>query len=137
MFVIAAAEYPKIDEDKPSKEALLHEHERYTSTLSRAPPPPRNAALSCPLPEQSRHLKWWLAMVFADNFDISYTYAEMGNDKHTELQLQFQDWPNLAMFATTPQVGGTGLTLTIATYAVITQKFRVMAGLSLTIAWVV
>jgi hypothetical protein len=82
-------------------------------------------------------LKWWLATVFADNFDISCTYAEMGNDKHTELQLQFQDWANLAMFATTPQVGGTGLTFTTATYVVITQKLRVMTGLSLTIAWVV
>jgi len=53
-------------------------------------------------------------------------YAEMGNDERTEMQLKFQDSPNLSVFVTTPKVGGTGLNLTSANHAVITQKFWVL-----------
>ena len=53
-------------------------------------------------------------------------YAEMGNDEHTEMQLQFQDSPNPSVFVTKPKVGGTGLNLTAANHAVITQKFWVL-----------
>jgi hypothetical protein len=64
--------------------------------------------------------------VFVDNADIFYMFAEMGNDEHTEMQLIFQDSPNPSVFVTTPQVGGTGLNLTAANHAVITQKFWVL-----------
>jgi SNF2 family DNA or RNA helicase len=50
-------------------------------------------------------------------------YAEMGNDERTEMQLKFQDSPNTSVFVTTPKVGGTGLNLTAANHAVITQEF--------------
>jgi len=53
-------------------------------------------------------------------------FAEMGNDERTEMQLKFQDSPNPSVFVTTPKVGGTGLNLTAANHAVITQKFWVL-----------
>jgi hypothetical protein len=53
-------------------------------------------------------------------------YAEMGNDERTEMQLKFQDSPNPSVFVTTPKVGGTGLKLTAANHAVITQNFWVL-----------
>ena len=51
---------------------------------------------------------------------------EMGNDEHTEMQLKFQDSANPSEFVTTPKVGGTGLNLTAANHAVITQNFWVL-----------
>ena len=53
-------------------------------------------------------------------------FVEMGNDEHAELQLKFQDSHNPFVFVTTPKVGGTGLNLTAANHAVITQKFWVL-----------
>jgi len=53
-------------------------------------------------------------------------YAEMGNDERTEMQLKFQDSPNPSEFVTIPKVGGTGLNLTAANHAGITQKLWVM-----------
>jgi len=53
-------------------------------------------------------------------------YAEMGNDERTEMQLKSQHSPNPSLFITTPTVGGTGLNLTAASHAVITQKFWVL-----------
>jgi len=53
-------------------------------------------------------------------------YAEMGNKESTEMQLKFQDLPNPSVFVTTPKVGGTGLNLTAANHAVMTQKFWVL-----------
>jgi hypothetical protein len=50
----------------------------------------------------------------------------MGNDESTEIQLKFQDSPNPSVFVTTPKVGGTGINLTAANHAVITQKFWVL-----------
>jgi len=50
----------------------------------------------------------------------------MGNDEHTEMQLKFHDSPNPSMVVTTLKVGGTGLNLTAASHAVITQKFCVL-----------
>jgi hypothetical protein len=126
MLVNESAEYPEPDEDEASNEALLHEPESLKSTLPRAPPPPQKAVLFCPLPGQVRHLKWWLTQFFADNLDIFYMFAEMGNDERTEMQLKFQDSPNPSVFVTTPKVGGTGLNLTAANHAVITQKFWVL-----------
>ena len=82
--------------------------------------------LFCPLPGQFRHLKWWLTKFFADHLDIFYIYAEMGNNERTEMQLKFQDSLNPSVFVTTPKVGGTGLNLTAANHAVITQKFWVL-----------
>jgi hypothetical protein len=61
-----------------------------------------------------------------DNLDIYYLFAEMGNDEHTEMQLNFQDSPNPSVFVTIPKVGGTGLNFTAANHAVITQKFWVL-----------
>jgi hypothetical protein len=62
MLVNKSAEYPKPDEDKASNEALLHEPKSLKSTLPRAPPPPQQAVLFCPLPSQVRHLKWCLTV---------------------------------------------------------------------------
>jgi SNF2 family DNA or RNA helicase len=53
-------------------------------------------------------------------------YAKMGNDESTEMQLKFQDSRNPSVIITTPKVGGTGLNLTAANHAVITQKFWVL-----------
>jgi len=64
--------------------------------------------------------------LLADNLDIFYLFAEMGNNEQTEMQLKFQHSPNPSVFVTTPKVGGTGLNLTAANHAVITQKFWVL-----------
>jgi len=53
-------------------------------------------------------------------------YAKIGNDEHTEMQWKFQDSWNPSPFVTTSKVGGTGLNLTAAHQAVITQKFWVL-----------
>ena len=53
-------------------------------------------------------------------------YAEMGNDEPTEMQLKSHDSRNPSVFITTPKVGRTGLNLTAANYAVITQNFWVL-----------
>jgi hypothetical protein len=69
--------------------------------------------------------------------DISYMFAEMGNDESTEMQPKFQDSPNPSMFVTTPKVGGTGLNITAANHAVITQMFWVLNEQHQAFAWVV
>jgi len=82
--------------------------------------------LFCPLPGQVRHLKWWLTKFHADHLDIIYLYAEMGNNKRTEMPLKFQHLPNRSVFVTTPKVGGTGSNLTAENHAAIPQTFRVL-----------
>jgi len=52
-------------------------------------------------------------------------YAEMGNDERTEMQLRFQDSRDPCVFIMTPEVDATGLNLTAANHAVITQKLWV------------
>jgi SNF2 family DNA or RNA helicase len=84
------------------------------------------AVLFCPLPGEVRHSKWWLTKFFGDDVDIFHMYAKMGNDESTEMQLKFQDSRNPSVIITTPKVGGTGLNLTAANHAVITQKFWVL-----------
>jgi hypothetical protein len=125
MFVKEPAEYPEPDEDEASNEALLHEPESNKSALPPTPPP-QMAVLLCPLPTEVHHLKWWLTKFFADHLDNIQMYAEMGNDERTEMQLKFQDLPNPSVFITAPKVGGTGLNLTAANHAVITQKSWVL-----------
>jgi hypothetical protein len=66
-------------------------------------------------------LKWWLTKCFADNVDTFYMFPEMGNDEHTEMQLQFQASPNPSVFVTTPKVGGRGLNFTAVDHPVGTQ----------------
>jgi hypothetical protein len=90
--------------------------------LPRGPPPSQKAVPFCLLPSQVRHLMWWLSILFADPLNVFYMYAEMGNNEHCEMQFKFQDSPNPSVFVTTPKVGGTGLNLTAANHAVITQK---------------
>jgi SNF2 family DNA or RNA helicase len=53
-------------------------------------------------------------------------YAEMGNDEHTEMQLNLEDSRNPSLFIITPKVGVTSLNLTAANHIVITQKFWVL-----------
>jgi len=115
-------EYPEVDEDEASNEAMLHKPESTKSALPCASPP-QNAMLFCPLPGRVRYLKWWLTQIFADHLDIFYMYAEMGNNVRTEMQLKLQESPNPTVFITTPKVGGTGQNLTAANHPVITQKF--------------
>jgi hypothetical protein len=45
-------------------------------------------------------------------------YAEMGNDKQTEMQPKYLDSNNLSAFVMAPNVGGTWQILTAANYAV-------------------
>jgi hypothetical protein len=125
MLVNESAEYPEPVQDKASNEALLHEAESLKRTLPCAPPPPQKVVQFCPLPGQFLHLKGWLTECFAYNLNRFYMFAQMGNDERTEMQLKFQDSPNPYVFVTTPKVGGTGLNLTAAIHAVITQKFWV------------
>jgi len=136
MLAKESAEYPKPDEDKASNEVLLHKPDSLKSTLPHAPPL-QKAVLFCPLPSQVHHLKWRLTQFFADNLDIFYMFAEMGNDERTEMQLKFQDSPNPSVSVTIPKVGGTGLNLTAANHAVITQKFWVLNEGRQAFAWVV
>jgi len=63
---------------------------------------------------------------FVDDVDFFHMYAEMGNDKRTEMQIKLQDSRSLSEFLTTPKVGGTGLNLMAASPAVITQRFWVL-----------
>jgi len=124
MLVNERVEYPEPDQDDASREALLPQERNENAPPSA--PPPQKAVLFCPLPGQVRHLKWWLTKFFVDNVDIFHMYAEMGNDERTEMQLKFQDSRNPSVFITTPKVGGTGLNLTAANHAVITQTFWVL-----------
>ena len=64
--------------------------------------------------------------MFADDLDIFYMNAYMGNDERTEMQLKFQDSLNPSVFVTTPNLGGTGLSLSAAHHAVRTEKFWVL-----------
>jgi len=82
--------------------------------------------LFCPLRGQVPHLKWWLTKFFGDHLEIFYMYAEVRNDKRTEMQLKFEDSQSPSVLVTTPKVGGTGLNLTAANHAVITHKFWVL-----------
>jgi len=50
-------------------------------------------------------------------------YVEMGNNERTEMPLKFQDSTNLSVSVTTLKLRGTGLNLTAANHAVMTQKF--------------
>ena len=125
MLVKEPVEYPEPDEDKASNKALLHKPERNKCTLPSALPP-QKAVLFCPLPGQVRNSMWLRTKFFADHLDIFYMYAEMGNDECAEMQLKFQDSPNLNVFVTTPKVGGTDLNLTAGNQAVITQKLWVL-----------
>jgi len=61
----------------------------------------------------------------------------MGNHGRTEMQLTFQDLPNPWVFVTTPKVGATGLNLTAANHAVLTQKFWVLNNQCQAFEWVV
>jgi hypothetical protein len=100
-------------------------------------PPPQMAVQFCLLPGKVCQLWWWLTKFFADHLDIVYMYAEMGNDEHTQMQLKFQDSPNPSVFITTLKVGGTGLNLTAANHAVMSQKFWVLNGQCLGFAQIV
>ena len=125
MLVNEPAEYPEPNEDEALHGAPLHEPERYNSALPHTPPPQKEVLL-CSLAGQVRHLKWWLSRSFSEHVDVFYMYEEIGNDERTEMQLKLQDSPNPSLFVTTPNVGGTGLNLTAANHAVITQKFWVL-----------
>jgi len=124
MLVKKPAEYPERDQDDASRGTLLPE-ERHENAPPGAPPP-QKAVLLCPLPGRVRHLKWWLTKFFADNVDLVHMYAKMGNNERTEMQFKFQDSRNPSVFLTTPKLGGTGLNLTAANHAVITEKFWVL-----------
>jgi hypothetical protein len=126
MLVNESVEDREQDKDDTSNDALLHELESLRCTSPRAPSPPHKAVLFSPLPGEVCHLKWWLTKFFADNLDIFYMFAEMGNDEGTEMQLKFQDCPNPSVFVTTPKVGGISHNLTAANHAVITQKHWVL-----------
>jgi hypothetical protein len=64
-------------------------------------------------------------------------YTERGNDERTEMKLKFQDSPHPSLFVTPPKVGGRGLKLIAANYAVITRKFWVLNEQRQEFAWVV
>jgi len=118
-------QYSELDQDDGSCHVLLQEPEWRENVLPGAPPPQKEV-LFCPLPHQVNYFKWWLTKCFMDYVDIFQQYAEMGNDDHTEMQLEFQVSQNPSAFVTTPKVGGPGTNLTAVHHAVITQKFRVL-----------
>jgi len=113
------ADYPEPDQDNEIGEAVLPEQDRNENALPGAPPP-HKAVQFCLLPGLVRHLKWWLPKFSADNVDIFHMYAEMSKDERTEMQLKFQDSPNLSVFITTRKVGGTGIHRAAANHAVTT-----------------
>jgi hypothetical protein len=117
MLVRQPAEYPPAELEKDfleAKEFVLSD------------PPPQKVVLFCPLPGQVRHLQWWIQQYFGDYVDIFWMYTEMDSQERTNMQLRFQDSRNPSVFITTPKVSGTGLNLTAANHAVITQKFWVL-----------
>jgi len=124
MLIQEPAEHSEPDQDDASRETLLPAERNENAPPS--PPPPQQAVLFCPLPGQVRHLKWWLTKFFVDIVDIFHMYAEMGNNERTEMQLKFQNSRYPSVFITPPKVGGTGLNLSAANHAVITQKFWVL-----------
>jgi len=87
MLVNERAEYPEPDHDDASRETLLPEDTNENALPSARPP--HKAVLFCPLPGQVRHLKLWLTEFFAVSVNIFHMYADMGNDKRTEMQLKF------------------------------------------------
>jgi len=107
MHINKPAAYPVHDDDHGSREELLLEYERHENALHSAPAL-QNAVLFNLLPDQVRHLQWWLTKYFVDHVDIFQMYAEMGNNECTEMQLTFQNLRNPYVFLTTPNVGGTG-----------------------------
>jgi hypothetical protein len=123
-------------EDKAPNEGLLHKPESLKRTMPRALPA-QQAVLFCGLPGRIRHVTWTLTIFFVDNLFVFYMFAEMGNDEGTEMQLKFQDSPNPSVFVTTPKVGGTGLNVTAANHARITDKIGVVIEEWQEFAWVV
>jgi hypothetical protein len=93
MILNESAEYPKPNEDQASNVALLHAPDILESTFPHVLPP-QKAVLFCPLRGQVLHFQWWLTKFYADNLDIFYMFADMGNNERTEMQLKFQDSPN-------------------------------------------
>ena len=83
-------EYPKPDQDVISREVLLLKQERKENSLP-ITLPLHLAMLFCSLPGQVHHLNRWLTEYFVGHVDIFHMYAELENDEHTEMQLNFQD----------------------------------------------
>jgi len=121
MLLHEPSEYPEPDEDNALRDALLPDRERHEHALP-STLPPQKAVLFCPLPGQICHLKWWLTKYFADHVDIFHMYADMGNDKQTEMPLIFQDSRDPSVFVMTSNVGGPGLNLTARNHPVVAQK---------------
>jgi len=124
MLVRERAEYPEPDEDEASNEALLHEPESKKCSLS-CVPPPQKAVLFCPLPDQVRDLKWWLTK-FLRIIRIFSTCMRKWATMSAQKCCSNSKIPQIPVFITTPKVGGTGLNLTAANHAVITEKFWVL-----------
>jgi len=124
MVVNTPAEYPEPDEDEVLNNVLQHQSETNNGTLP-CTPQFKTVLPFCRLLGEVRHLKWWLTKHFADYFNNFYMYRAMSNKEHTEMQLQFQESPNLSVFVTTPKVSWSGLRQTAANYAVITLKIWV------------
>jgi len=80
--------------------------------------------LLCPVVRHVGHLKWLLTKYFGNHEDILHIYAEMAIDGCTEMQPEFQDSQNPAVFISTPSVSRTGINLTAANYAVMTLKIQ-------------
>jgi hypothetical protein len=125
MHVKEPAEYPNPGKDKASNQVLQHEHESIECAMPYTPPCQKEVQF-CLHPGHVCHLRWWLKMLIADQLNILYMYAEMGNDEHTQIQLKFQDSPNPSVFITAPTVDRTGLNLSAANHAEITQKLWVL-----------
>jgi len=124
ILVKELAENPEPDQDDAWIE-MLHAEE----SIENAPPnaPLSQKALVCsPHSGQFGHLKWWQTKFFVDQVHIFHMHADMGNDECTEMQLKFQDSRNPSVSISTPKVSGTGLNLTAANHAGLTQKVYVL-----------
>jgi len=89
MLINERADYPNPAQDEESREALLPKQDGNENALPGTPQ--QIAVLFCPLPGQVCYLKWWLMKFFADQVDVFHLYAEMGNDEHAEMWLEFQN----------------------------------------------
>lgn len=89
MIIKDPAEHPEPDQSDSSSQALLLDQETPQNALASAPPT-HKALRCCLLDGQVHHWMWWLTKYFVDHVDIFHIYADMGNDRHTEMQLIFQ-----------------------------------------------
>jgi len=118
-------EYPKLQKEAASSGALHLEQVSHEIALPSAYSP-QQVVLVYPLLGQVWHLKRSLSNCFADHVDIFHRYAEICNDKRTDIQHKLLDAGTPSVIVTTPTADGTDLNHTASNTAIIGQKFCVL-----------